>query len=132
MKKVFVILLMICLICSGCGESPGVDSGVSGEYQKISAQQAKDIMDGDDPYILLDVRTAEEFNSQHIEGAVNIPVDEIGQSISAEIPDKDTLVLVYCRSGGRSASATQEMSRMGYTNVYDFGGIINWPFDTVS
>jgi len=84
-----------------------------------------------DGYILLDVRTDEEYNAEHIEGAVLIPDYEIGSRAETDLPDKTALVLVYCRSGRRSANAANELIGMGYTSIYDFGGIIDWPYDTV-
>ena len=85
-----------------------------------------------DDYILLDVRTEEEYREQRIDGSVLIPNDEISIRAEAELPDKDAAILVYCRSGRRSASAAAELAALGYTNIYDFGGIQSWPYETVS
>jgi len=101
-------------------------------YQKITAEQAKAIMDEGKPFVLLDVRTDEEFKEKRIDGAILIPDYEIKNRATAELPDKNALILVYCRSGRRSANAANELIKLGYTNVYDFGGIIDWPYDTVS
>jgi len=90
------------------------------------------MMTESDDYILLDVRTEEEYRDQRIDGSVLIPVDEISIRAEAELPDKDATILVYCRSGRRSASAAEELAALGYTNVYDFGGIQSWPYETVS
>ena len=84
-----------------------------------------------DSYILLDVRSEGEYNEEHIEGALNIPDDELGERAADELPDKNALILIYCRSGRRSANAANELIDSGYKNVYDFGGIIDWPYDTV-
>ena len=89
-------------------------------------------MDSGEPYILLDVRSESEFNEQRIDGAIVLPVDEISNRAAAVLPDKDTAILVYCRSGSRSATASNELVGMGYTNVYDIGGIIDWPYGTIS
>jgi len=89
-------------------------------------------MDSGEPYILLDVRSESEFNEQRIDGAIVLPVDEIINRAAAVLPDKDTAILVYCRSGSRSATASNELVGMGYTNVYDIGGIIDWPYGTIS
>jgi rhodanese-related sulfurtransferase len=97
--------------------------------KKISAEEAKSIMDGKEPYILLDVRTESEFKEEHLEGAMLIPSDEIVERAETDLPDKDALIMVYCRSGGRSSRATKELADMGYTNVRDIGGIIDWPYD---
>ena len=102
------------------------------EYRKISPAEARQIMQEKDDYILLDVRTDDEFKEKRIDGAILIPDYEIGDRAEIELPDKDALILVYCRSGRRSANAADELIEMGYTNVYDFGGIIDWPYDTVS
>jgi len=100
-------------------------------YQRISAEEAKQMMQNTDNSILLDVRTTEEFEEQHIKGAILIPDYEIGSRAAAELPDKNALILIYCRSGRRSANVARELIKMGYTNVYDFGGIIDWQYDTV-
>ena len=100
------------------------------QYKKITPQQAKQIMDSYTPHILLDVRTQSEFDEQHIEGARLIPHDEITAKAAQELPDKDVLILLYCRSGIRSASAANALIELGYTNVLDFGGILDWPYFT--
>jgi rhodanese-related sulfurtransferase len=99
-------------------------------YQKITAEEAKTMMDDGDPYILLDVRTEEEFAEQRIDGAILIPDYEIASRVEEELTDKDARILVYCRSGRRSTLAANEMIALGYTNIYDFGGIIDWPYET--
>jgi rhodanese-related sulfurtransferase len=100
-------------------------------YRKITAEEARQIMDNGDSYVLLDVRTASEFNESHIEGAILIPDYEIAGRAEVELPDKNVLILIYCRSGNRSANVADELVRMGYINVYDFGGILDWPFETI-
>ena len=99
--------------------------------RKISSEDAKKRMDNEEHYILLDVRTDSEFNESHIEGAILIPDYEISDRAEMELPDKDVLILIYCRSGRRSANTVNELVNMGYTNVFDFGGIIDWPYETV-
>jgi len=89
------------------------------------------MMDEGNPFILLDVRTDEEFAEKRIDGAILIPDYEIEDRVLTELPDREALILIYCRSGNRSASAARKMIDMGYTNVYDFGGINDWPYDTV-
>ena len=98
------------------------------EYIKISAQQAKEIMDKGDPFILIDARTNDEYAKRHIEGAVLIPHGAIKARAGDELPDKDALIFVYCQSGGRSKFAAKELVGMGYTNVFDIGGLIDWPY----
>jgi len=102
------------------------------EYQRITAQEAKEMMDSGEPFILLDVRTDAEFRDRRIEGAILIPDFEIASRATAELPDKSKLILIYCRTGRRSHDAAWELINMGYTNVYDFGGIVVWPFGTIS
>ena len=99
--------------------------------QKISAQQAKEMMDGSSALILLDVRTQEEYDEGHIGGALLIPDYEIGDKAGEQLEDKDATILIYCRSGRRSALAAQALSDLGYSSVYDFGGIIDWPYEII-
>ena len=127
--------LLLCLlpgaVLCGCSAPPQTDDAPKAEYRKITAEQAMNMMNDGDGWVLLDVRTEEEFAAQRIEGAVLIPDDEIAARVESEIADKDAIVLVYCRSGRRSENAARAMIDMGYTGVYDFGGIIDWPYDTV-
>jgi phage shock protein E len=99
-------------------------------YQKIPQSEAKKIMDSGEKYILLDVRSEEEFNERHIPKAIVIPHDEIKERAEQELSDKNALILVYCRSGSRSKKAIDVLLQMGYTNVKDFGGINDWPYET--
>lgn len=101
-------------------------------YKRISASQAKAVMDDSEPYVLLDVRTKEEFQGHHIKGAALIPHTEIKYRVASAVPTKDTPVLIYCRSGRRSAIAAKELIGIGYTRVYDFGGINDWPYKVVT
>ena len=100
--------------------------------RQITAQQAYDMMNSGQPFILLDVRNATEHAQQRIAGSILIPYDEIAQRAPAELPDQSARILIYCRSGRRSAIAANALVAMGYTNVYDFGGILDWPFATIS
>ena len=103
----------------------------SSTYDQITAEQAKTIMDTEKDYIIIDARTEEEFAEGHIENAILIPEYEIPQRAEKELPDKEQLILVYCRSGRRSKIASEELVKLGYTNVKEFGGIIDWPYDIV-
>lgn len=111
---------------------------MNAEYTKITPENAKKIMDefkaanDGSEFILLDVRTAEEFAEKHIEGALLIPDYELAKRAEAELPDKKQVILVYCRSGRRSEAAAKQLVALGYNHVYDFGGIIDWPYGTVS
>ncbi|MDL2270097.1 rhodanese-like domain-containing protein, partial [Desulfosarcina sp. OttesenSCG-928-G17] len=101
-------------------------------YKKIPASQAKAMMDSGEPYVLLDVRTEKELQERHIRGALLIPYTEVKDRAASELPDTDALILIYCRSGRRSAIAANTLIRMGYTRVYDFGGINDWPYEIVT
>ena len=101
------------------------------EVQKLTAKEAKEQLDADEEIVLVDVRTREEFASGHIPGAVSIPVETIGAG--NELPfGVDVRLFVYCRSGNRSARAAKKLTEMGYTDVTDFGGIVNWPYEIVT
>jgi len=114
----------------------GSESGVGDEREarkvKVSPQEAMQMMSEANSYLLLDVRTEEEYLEIRIEGSLLVPDYEVRARIEAEVPNKDELVLVYCRSGRRSAEAAETMLELGYTNVYDMGGIIDWPYETTS
>ena len=103
----------------------------SSTYEQITAEQAKTIMDTEKDYIIIDARTEEEFAQGHIRNAVLIPEYEIAERAERELPDKKQLILVYCRSGRRSKIAAEELVKLGYTNVKEFGGIIDWEYETV-
>ena len=98
-------------------------------YKQITPQQAKEIMDSGEAYILLDVREQEEFDEAHIPGAILIPYTEIDAKAEEILPEKDAQILVYCRSGRRSKIASESLVNLGYTNVKEFGGIIDWPYE---
>lgn len=100
-------------------------------YEQISGEEAKHLMDIEKEFVIIDARTIEEFNEGHIEGAILIPEYEISERAEEELPDKDQLILVYCRSGRRSKIASQALADLGYTNVKEFGGIIDWQYEIV-
>ena len=132
MKKVkgLIIMLLISLSLFGMTACDG-ENGKASTYEQITAEQAKTIMDTEKDYIIIDARTEEEFAEGHIENAILIPEYEIKDRAEKELPDKDQLILVYCRSGRRSKIASEELVKLGYTNVKEFGGIIDWPYETV-
>ena len=117
---------------SPLGDAPDNSTEIIADsvYRKISAEEAREIMESSENYILLDVRTEEEYREKRIGGAMLIPDYEITKRAETELPDKNALILVYCRSGKRSANAAMELVNMGYANVYDFGGILDWPYET--
>lgn len=125
MKKLIALVLVL-LVFSGCKGEEMINT-----YKQISQEEAKRIMDTETDYVLLDTRTDEEFAQGHIEGAIMIPEYEITEKAESVIPDKDTLILVYCRSGRRSKIASMLLVELGYTNVKEFGGIIDWPYEIV-
>ena len=127
-NKRFLIALLTFTLPFGC---VGCSVGGYATYEQISQDEAKRIMDTQEGYIIIDARTEEEFSEGHIEGAILIPEYEIADRAEAEIPEKDTLILVYCRSGRRSKIASDALVKLGYTNVKEFGGIIDWQFEIV-
>ena len=132
MKRFSVILILI-ITCTAIlyGCTSGGENKMENSYEQITPAQAKEIMDSQDAYIILDVRTQEEFDESHIEGAILIPDYEITDKAESVLKDKDQLILVYCRSGRRSKLAAEALVELGYTNVKEFGGIIDWPYETV-
>ena len=145
MKKILCIIsVLLCILLSGCGDatSIGIIGGADGPtsvivsekgekemYQQITAEEAKMIMDSGEEHIILDTREQDEFDEGHIPNAILIPYTEIENKAIELIPDKDKLILVYCRSGRRSKIAAEVLSKLGYTNVKEFGGIIDWPYE---
>ena len=128
MKRILPLFFLLLLLLTGCG---GTTSNASSEsdYQQISQEEAKEMMDTQD-VIILDVREQDEYDSGHIPGAVLLPVGTIDEDTAAEvIPGKDSTVLVYCRSGNRSKTASSTLAELGYTNIYEFGGIRDWPYE---
>ena len=145
MKKVlYITSILFCILLSGCGDatSIGIIGGADGPtsiivaekgekamYEQITAEEAKKIMDSGEEHIVLDTREQDEFDSGHIPGAILIPYTEIENKAEEMMPDKDKLILVYCRSGRRSKIAAESLAKLGYTNVKEFGGIIDWPYE---
>ena len=127
MKKL-VFLFLAVMMLTACGQDKENDQGAV--YVNITAEEAKQIMDSEEGYIILDVRTQEEYDQGHIPGAILIPNTEIEALAEEEMPDKDQLILVYCRSGRRSKIAAEALVELGYTNIKEFGGIIDWPYET--
>ncbi len=125
MKKLILIMLAI-LVLTACGQDR--ESKQEAVYVNITAEQAKEIMDSQEGYIILDTRTQEEYDEGHIPGAIVISHDEIKQKAEATLTDKNQLILVYCRSGRRSKLAAEALVELGYTNIKEFGGIIDWPY----
>ena len=112
---------------TACGQDKENDQGAV--YVNITAEEAKQIMDSEEGYIILDVRTQEEYDQGHIPGAIVISHEEIEEKAEQVLTDKDQLILVYCRSGRRSKIASEALAELGYTNIKEFGGIIDWPYE---
>ena len=127
MKKLLIFALAVMLL-TACGQAN--ENPKEAIYMNINAEQAKQMMDTEENYIILDVRTQEEYDEAHIPGAIVIPNTEIEARAESELPDKDQMILVYCRSGRRSKLAADILAELGYTNIYEFGGIIDWPYET--
>ena len=126
MKKL-VFLLLAVMMLTACGQDKENDQGAV--YVNITADEAKRIMDTKEGYIILDVRTQEEYDQGHIPGAIVISHEEIAEKAEEVLTDKDQLILVYCRSGRRSKIAAEALVELGYTNIKEFGGIIDWPYE---
>ena len=127
MKKLLPIFITALLLV-GCA----VPAEQEISYRQITMDEAVAVMEEEEGYIILDVRTAAEFDEKHIPGAINIPNEAIGTDAIPELPDKDQLILVYCRSGNRSKQASEKLVALGYTNIVEFGGINDWPGETVT
>ena len=126
MKKLFLLILAMMLL-TGCGQDKEMEQ--EAVYMNITAQQAKELMDNREGYIILDTRTQEEYEESRIPGAILIPYDEITEKAESILTDKDQLILVYCRSGRRSKIAADALVALGYTNIKEFGGIMDWPYE---
>ena len=120
-KRLLPFILSLMLL-SSCGNAGSSSSG----YRQISMDEAVKMMRDEKDYIILDVRRPDEFAKGHIPGAINVPNEEIGTAEIAELPDKSQLILVYCRSGRRSKEASEKLVKLGYTNIVEFGGILDW------
>ena len=130
MKRVFMavsVALMLIPLLVGCNGGDRANT-----YEQITPAEAKALMDSGEGYVILDVRTPEEFAAGHIAGAILIPDHEIGEKAESILIDKDQLILVYCRSGRRSKNAANELAALGYTNIKEFGGINDWEYGTVT
>lgn len=126
MKSSVICVFLAMIIFTACTqENTGAQEAV---YVNITAEEAKEIMDTQEGYVILDTRTQEEYDLGHIPGAIVIPYDEITEKAENVLTDKDQLILVYCRSGRRSKLASEDLVKLGYTNIKEFGGILDWPY----
>ena len=124
----WIPILMALLLLSGCAAQVQKEQS----YRQINMDEAIAMMEAENDYIILDVRTPEEFSEKHIPGAINVANETIGSEEIPELPDKDQLILVYCRSGNRSKQASEKLVALGYTNIVEFGGINDWPGEAIS
>ena len=140
MRRPLIMLMMSALaVLTACGRPFQVmdrDGMVRNSYQRITQEEAARMMEEEDSYIILDVRTREEFESGHIPGAVCLPNEDIDldrpEDLTEVLPDRGQIILVYCRSGNRSRQASQKLADSGYTSVYEFGGINDWTGEVVT
>lgn len=143
-QLVLIAGVMACIALTACGNNKNVgiiggadgptsiivaEKGEKDMYQQITAEEAKEIMDTTEDFVILDVREQDEYDSGHIPGAILIPYTEIHNKAEETLLEKDKLILVYCRSGRRSKIAAESLAELGYTNIKEFGGIIDWPYD---
>ena len=124
MKKLTVLTVLLFCLCGCAGEKQ--EDLPEASYRRISQEEAKRIMEEETDYLIIDVRTEEEFKEGHIPGALNIPNETIIDARPSQLPDSTQVLLIYCRSGNRSRQAAQKLADMGYVNVYEFGGINTW------
>ena len=127
MKKIILVIFAL-IFLTACGQVEQMQK--EAVYVNITAEQAKDMMDTQQGYVILDVRAMDEYAESHIPGAILIPHDEILEKAESVLTDKDQTILVYCRSGRRSKLAAEDLQKLGYTSIYEFGGIIDWPYET--
>lgn len=123
MKRIILPIIAVLLLLSGCGKT---ENDMKNTYEKISMSEGIERMKSDEGFILLDVRRADEFASGHIPGAVNLPNEEIGKAEIPALPDKNQTIYIYCRSGNRSKQAADKLLALGYTNLIEFGGILDY------
>ena len=134
MRRIFVFLLLFIFCLAGCSGNAVMQTSATAsdqglKYKQISQEEAQEMMAKDDGHIIVDVRRQDEFDAGHIPGAILIPNESIGTERPEELPDLDQIILIYCRSGNRSKQAAKKLADLGYTNVYEFGGINEWTGD---
>ncbi len=128
MKRFTVFLVATLLLLTGCASGQGLE----GSYTQIDQETAKEMMARDDGHVVVDVRRQDEYDEGHIPGAILIPNESIGCDSPEALPDYEQIILIYCRSGNRSKQAAQKLASMGYTNIYEFGGINTWTGEIVT
>ena len=142
-RATLAVFAVLCMLLTACGNETSLPESVLSEvptatfsetatYQQITQEEAEEMMQADDGHIIVDVRRQDEFDSGHIPSAILIPNESIGTEQPKELPDLDQVILIYCRSGRRSKEASQKLADMGYTHIYEFGGIIDWTGEVVT
>lgn len=133
-RRIVLLIAAAALLLGGCSDLFFVPdkTGMVRDYVRISQETAAEMMRADDGHVVVDVRTLEEYREGHIPGAVCIPNESIGEERPPELPDPDQIILVYCRSGNRSKEAAAKLFNLGYQNVYEFGGIVDWTGEFVT
>lgn len=129
-----MLILLAAALCLLVACSKAQTSGENGKeqsYNQITQEEAREMMEKDDGHIIVDVRRQDEYEAGHIPGSILIPNESIGKEMPEELPDKDQIILIYCRSGNRSKQASEKLAAMGYTNIYEFGGINTWTGEIV-
>jgi len=130
MKRIIPIILILLFVLSGC--SSAKEEQNTAAYKQISQEEAKEMMSRDDGHVIVDVRRQDEYDAGHIPGAILIPNESIGCDSPEALPDYDQIILIYCRTGNRSKQASEKLAAMGYTNIYEFGGINTWTGEIVT
>jgi len=130
MKRIIPIILILIFVLSGCSSVKEEQNMAA--YKQISQEEAKEMMGRDDGHIIVDVRRQDEYDAGHIPGAILIPNESIGSEAPVALPDYDQIILIYCRTGNRSKQASEKLAAMGYTNIYEFGGINTWTGEIVT
>ena len=128
-----VLLAAAALTAFGCGQSSAATGGDGGQtaFRRVTGDEAQKMMESETGYLIVDVRTPQEYAEGHIPHAINVPLDTIGTNPPAELPDKAQMIFVYCRSGARSMTASNKLAQMGYTNIVEMGGIKDWHGEVV-
>ena len=137
MKRILIPALAVLLLLSGCAHAPApqqaadVEDSMKPSWAQIDQETAKQMMEADDGHVIVDVRRQDEYDAGHIPGAILIPNESIVDERPAELPDPEQIILIYCRSGNRSKQAAQKLADLGYSNIYEFGGITTWTGEIV-
>ena len=128
-RQILAVLLCVLMLCTGCAENSGQDEEPL--YSSITMEDAATLLESENDYLILDVRTEQEYFSGHIPGAMCIPNEDIDETVVEILPDKEQVIFVYCRSGNRSKQAAEKLANLGYTNIVEIGGVKDWPGDLV-